>query len=234
MGFFRLLRKAVDAAPKNKHHLRTMPIVSFPPIESADEDGLLAVGGDLDPASLVLAYRSGIFPWPLNKRTLAWFAPPKRAVIFLDEFHISRRLQDELRRSRFTTRMDSRFDEVISRCAEIKNRGKQRATWITPDIIEAYSQLFQQGICHSAEAYTQDELVGGLYGVQIGRFFAAESSFYRISNASKVAMVRLVEYLRSQKITWFDCQMLTPFSESFGAREISREEFMGLLAEATR
>jgi len=210
-----------------------MAIVSFPPIESADEDGLLAVGGDLDPSSLLLAYRSGIFPWPLNKRTLAWFAPPKRAVIFLDEFHISRRLRDELRRSLFTTKMDSRFEEVISRCAELKNRGIQRATWVTPDIMKAYSQLFQQGICHSAESYLADELVGGLYGVQIGRFFAAESSFYRTSNASKVAMVRLVEYLRNQEISWFDCQMLTPFSKSFGAREISREHFMELLAEAT-
>jgi leucyl/phenylalanyl-tRNA--protein transferase len=121
---------------------------------------------------------------------------------------------------------------VISRCAEVKNRGEQDSTWITPDIIEAYSELFTLGVAHSFETYHNDVLVGGLYGVRIGRFFAAESSFYRMNNASKVAMITLVEYLKKEGISWFDCQVLTPFSESFGAREIPRSDFMKLLGEA--
>lgn len=211
-----------------------MAITSFPSVETADEDGLVAVGGDLEPASLLLAYRSGIFPWPLDEDLLAWFSPPQRAVLFLDEFHISRKLRKEIAHTTFETSMDRSFREVIERCAEVKNRGIQGSTWITKEIIEAYCRLFSMGACHSFESYQHGQLVGGIYGVRIGRFFAAESSFYRVSNASKVAMVRLVEYLREQGISWFDCQVLTPFSEGFGAREISREEFMDLLSSATR
>jgi leucyl/phenylalanyl-tRNA--protein transferase len=209
-----------------------MTITAFPPVETADDDGLLAIGGDLEVESLLLAYRSGIFPWPINEGILAWFAPPERAVIFLDEFHIPRRLQRELTRTQFSSRIDTNFTEVISRCAEVKNRGEQDSTWITPDIIEAYSELFTLGVAHSFETYHNDVLVGGLYGVRIGRFFAAESSFYRMTNASKVAMITLVEYLKKEGISWFDCQVLTPFSESFGAREIPRSDFMKLLGEA--
>lgn len=207
-----------------------MTITSFPPVDSADEDGLVAIGGDLKPASLLLAYRSGIFPWPFDEEILTWFAPPKRAILFLDEFHISRRLKRELAHGSFTTAIDRNFLAVIKHCAEIKNRGSQGGSWITEEIVEAYHNLFLKGVCHSFETYQGEQLVGGMYGVQIGRFFAAESSFYRVSNASKVAMIAMVEYLRSQSITWFDCQVLTPFSESFGAREISREEYMKLLS----
>lgn len=211
-----------------------MAIEAFPPVDTADDDGLLAVGGDLEPASLLLAYRSGIFPWPLNARTLAWFAPPERGILFLNEFHISRRLRDEVRRGRFTTKMDEDFVGVITRCAEVKNRGTQRSTWITKPMREAYTELNRLGFAHSFETYQDGVLVGGLYGVQIGKFFAAESSFFRVSNASKLAMIRLTEYLREQGIGWFDCQVLTPFSESFGARAIPRGEFMELLHTAIR
>lgn len=209
-----------------------MAIVAFPPLETADEDGLLAVGGDLEPASLMLAYQSGIFPWPINEGLLAWFAPPERAVVFLEDLHISRSLQRELKRNRFTTEVDTAFHHVISQCAELKNRGEQDSTWIIPEMIEAYTTLFEMGIAHSFETYLNGELVGGIYGIQIGRFFAAESSFYRTTNASKVAMVALTQHLQQQGITWFDCQVITPFSESFGAIEIPRPEFMALLAEA--
>jgi leucyl/phenylalanyl-tRNA--protein transferase len=116
------------------------------------------------------------------------------------------------------------------RCAEVKNRGDQGGTWITDEIINAYTMLHTMGYTHSFESYLDGELVGGLYGIQIGRFFAAESSFFRVSDASKVAMCAMVEYLRSQDISWFDCQMLTPFSEGFGAREIPRSDYMNLLA----
>ncbi|MEY4667913.1 MAG: hypothetical protein RL518_612 [Pseudomonadota bacterium] len=209
-----------------------MVIKRFPPVEDADEHGLLAIGGDLDPDSILLAYRSGIFPWPLDEETLAWFAPPERAVIFLEEFHVARRLRRTLTRAAFTTARDTDFKGVILKCAEITNRGDQDGTWITPAIITAYAQLHELGFTHSFESYLNGELVGGLYGIQIGRFFAAESSFFRVPDASKVAMCAMVEYLRSQGISWFDCQVLTPFSEGFGAREISREDYMSLLASA--
>ncbi len=209
-----------------------MVITRFPPVESADEHGLLAIGGDLEPESVILAYQSGIFPWPLDDDTLAWFAPPERAVIFLDEFHISRRLRRSLKRSLFATARDKDFRKVILQCAELKNRGEQDGTWITHEMVTAYSKLHTMGFTHSFESYLDGELVGGLYGIQIGRFFAAESSFFRIPEASKFAMCAMVEYLRSQEISWFDCQVLTPFSEGFGAREISRDDYMRLLASA--
>ncbi len=209
-----------------------MVIKRFPPVESADEHGLIAVGGDLEPESVILAYQSGIFPWPLDENTLAWFAPPERAVIFLDEFHISHRLRRTLHRAHFTTKRDAAFPSVILRCAELKNRGDQDGTWITNEIVNAYTILHTMGFTHSFESYLGDELVGGLYGIQIGRFFAAESSFFRQPDASKVAMCAMVEYLRGQNISWFDCQVLTPFSEGFGAREISRSDYMRLLASA--
>jgi leucyl/phenylalanyl-tRNA--protein transferase len=209
-----------------------MTIVEFPPVETADDDGLLAFGGDLEPESLLLAYRSGIFPWPINDGILAWFAPPERAVLFLDEFHVSRSLKRALGRARFTTATNQAFVEVINRCAEVTNRGEQGSTWITPAIRQAYTTLFEMGIAHSFETYSEGELVGGLYGVRVGNFFAAESSFYRMTDASKVAMISLAEYLQKEGISWFDCQVLTPFSESFGAREIPRSDFMKLLGEA--
>jgi leucyl/phenylalanyl-tRNA--protein transferase len=209
-----------------------MAIIAFPPVETADDDGLLAIGGDLEEESLMLAYRSGIFPWPINEGILAWFAPPQRAVIFLDEFRVSRSVRRELKHKRFSTRMDTSFHEVITHCAEVTNRGDQGSTWITPEVIDAYSNLFKRGVAHSFETYHDNTLVGGLYGIRVGKFFAAESSFYRMTNASKLAMLALVEYLQKEGISWFDCQVLTPFSESFGAREIPRSDFMKLLGEA--
>ena len=206
-----------------------MAIIEFPRVNTADEDGLLAIGGDLEPESLLLAYQNGIFPWPINDELLAWFSPPIRAIISVDEFHISRSLERELKRGRFSTKIDSAFNQVITCCAQVINRGDQDGTWITDQIISAYSELHKLGIAHSFESYLDGELVGGIYGVRVNNFFAAESSFYRKANASKVAMVALYEYLKRDGIPWFDCQVLTPFSESFGAKEISRDEFLRLL-----
>jgi len=211
-----------------------MTIKKFPPVETADEDGLLAVGGDLRPESVLLAYRSGIFPWPIDGETLAWFAPPRRGVLFLDEFHAPRRMHRFLKGGTWTRRRDTNFRDVILKCAEPKNRGERNGTWITESMVDAYCELFHQGFCHSFEAYLDDTLVGGLYGIQIGRFFAAESSFYRVSGASKICMCEMATYLRGQGITWLDCQMVTPFSKTFGAREIPRAEYMRLLAGALR
>ena len=211
-----------------------MVIKSFPPVESADDDGLLAIGGDLDPHSVLLAYQSGIFPWPIDRATLSWFAPPERAVLFVEEFHTPKRLKRALRKHPFTHKRDCDFKGVIERCAEIQNRGEQNGTWITTEIVSAYTELFELGHCHSFETYLNEELVGGLYGIQIGKFFAAESSFFRFPDASKFAMCSMVDYLRQQGISWFDCQVLTPFSESFGAREISREDYMVMLSAALK
>jgi leucyl/phenylalanyl-tRNA--protein transferase len=208
-----------------------MAIVEFPPVETADEDGLLAVGGDLEPESILLAYSNGIFPWPLDERLLAWFAPPQRAVLFIEDFHVGRSLKKALRNARFTCSVDTAFSQVIAHCAEVKNRGNQGSTWITEELREAYTKLHSLGFAHSFETYLGDSLVGGIYGIQLGGFFAAESSFYRRDNASKAAMIAMVEYLREQGIAWFDCQVLTPFSASFGAREIPRSDFMQLLGD---
>jgi leucyl/phenylalanyl-tRNA--protein transferase len=211
-----------------------MVIKRFPPVESADEHGLLGIGGDLAPESVLLAYASGIFPWPIDGETLAWFAPPERAIVFLDEFHVPKRLKRALKHTSFTGKRDTNFELVMERCAEVVNRGDQDGTWITADMVAAYSKLFELGHCHSFEAYLGDELVGGIYGIQVGKFFAAESSFFRVSDASKFAMCSMVDYLRERDISWFDCQVLTPFSESFGAREIPRSEYMKLLAESIK
>jgi leucyl/phenylalanyl-tRNA--protein transferase len=209
-----------------------MVITRFPPVNRADPDGLLAIGGDLEPMSLVLAYQSGIFPWPVDGETLAWFAPPQRAIILLEEFHIPRRLKRTLAKAPFEHHMDRDFHGVITRCAELSNRGEQDGTWITEDIISAYCELFEHGYCHSFETYLDGKLVGGVYGVQIGSFFAAESSFFRITDASKSAMCFMADHLQRTGVTWFDCQVLTPFSLSFGAKEIDRERYMELLATA--
>jgi len=211
-----------------------MVIKRFPPVESADEHGLLAIGGDLAPESVLLAYANGIFPWPIDEETLAWFSPPERAVIFVDEFRPPKRLKRSLKKASFTRKRDTSFTRVMEECAQVINRGDQDGTWITTDMIAAYTALFELGHCHSFETYLEGALVGGLYGIQIGGFFAAESSFFRVSDASKVAMCELVEYLRELQIPWFDCQVLTPFSESFGAREIPRSDYMELLAQALK
>ena len=209
-----------------------MTISEFPPVDWADEDGLLAFGGDLDPESILLAYRSGIFPWPLDESILAWFAPPRRAVLWLEDFHISRSLRRERNKSRFQFCFNRNFAEVISRCAELKNRGKQSGTWITSGIIKSYSQLRELGVSHSAECYLEDRLVGGLYGVSLGGFFAGESMFYREPNASKLALSFLVEHLQRQGVEWIDCQVMTPHLKAFGAVEIPRKEYMQMLEEA--
>jgi leucyl/phenylalanyl-tRNA--protein transferase len=216
--------RSYDYLPEN-----LVVVVTFPPVHQANADGLLAVGGDLEVESLLLAYRSGIFPWPYDEQMLTWYAPPKRGVLFLSDFHVSKRLERTLRQGVFTCKRDTDFRGVISRCAEVKNRGRQRGTWITENIINAYCDFFEHGYCSCFEAYKDGELVGGLYGVRIGKFFAAESSFYRVSDASKVAMCFMAEQLKAEGLEWFDCQVLTPFSESFGARELPRREFMRML-----
>jgi leucyl/phenylalanyl-tRNA---protein transferase len=209
-----------------------MAILEFPTVELADSDGFLCVGGDLEVSSLLLAYRSGIFPWPVDKKNLTWFAPPRRALLFLDELHISRSLRREQKRHQFTLSFNRDFAAVIEACAELKNRGSQRSTWIHPGMQQAYLNLHRAGYAHSVEAFLDERLVGGLYGVSIAGLFAGESMFYRQPEASKMALLFLLDHLQEQQVPWIDIQMLTPLLRQMGAREVSRAEYMKLLSSA--
>lgn len=210
-----------------------MVIKAFPDHSSADETGLLAIGGDLEIDSLLLAYRNGIFPWPLDEHLLTWFSPPQRAVLFLNEFHLSRSLKKALSRSAATIRVNTEFAQVIEACSRLDNRSGQLGTWITAEMIEAYIAFHHAGYAHSIEVFDGPGLVGGLYGVSIGQTFAGESMFFRHSNASKLALCFLVSQLQEQGVEWIDCQVMTPLFKSFGARTISREEFLPMVREAS-
>ncbi len=206
-----------------------MSEISFPPLEEADETGLLAIGGELDIETLLTAYKNGIFPWPINDKILAWFAPPMRAVLFLEKFHISKTLKRELNRTKYTFSFNQHFKEVVEGCQELNNRAKQKSTWITREMARAYEELHKAGYARSVEVYDHGELVGGLYGVEIGKMFAGESMFFRKPNASKLALCMLVEYLKHNGSTWLDCQVMTPHMKHLGAEEIFREDFIVLL-----
>lgn len=202
----------------------------FPAVDRADADGLLAIGGDLQPDTLREAYQNGIFPWPVEGYPLLWFAPPRRAILRFDEFHISRRLKRSLRGQSFDLAIDTDFPAVIAACAG--PRRDEDGTWISPAMRRAYTRLHRSSEAHSVEAYREGELMGGLYGVAWGAYFAGESMFYRADDASKAALVHLVEHLSARGATWLDCQMITPLFESFGATEVPRAEFMALLKDA--
>jgi leucyl/phenylalanyl-tRNA--protein transferase len=212
-----------------------MPIAQFPPVEEADDSGLLGIGGDVSVPSLLLAYQSGIFPWPIiDDDVLAWFAPPERSLLFLEEFHIPRSLQKERKKSSFQFTIDRAFDQVIHACSQAENRydskGRpQNGTWITEEMVAGYQAFHQAGYAHSVECWDGSDLVGGLYGVSVGGMFAGESMFHKKSNASKLALLFLVDFLKEHSVPWIDCQVMTPLFESFGARDISRDAFMRLL-----
>ena len=211
-----------------------MVIKRFPPIEIADSSGLLAIGGDLELESLLLAYSSGIFVWPPEPEVLAWFSPNPRAILFLDDFKIPKSLKKFLKTANFTFAINQNFERVIRSCSEITNRGDQHGTWITESVISAYIELHKARHCHSFETYLDGELVGGLYGVSINGMFAGESMFYRVENASKAAFCFLVENLKAQNCAWIDCQVLTPLLESFGTSEVERDSFLKLLEQSLR
>lgn len=205
-----------------------MTIDTFPPIERADEHGLLAVGGDLEIESLLLAYRSGIFPWPISEKLpLAWFAPNPRGILHYNNLHLPKRFQRELKKNQFELRFNHKFEEVIEKCAQARNRKDGPHTWITDEIIQSFIDFHHAGHAFSAEAYNQNnELVGGLYGVNIGGYVTGESMFYEETNASKFVLVGLMEKLHQEDIDWIDTQMVTSVVKTFGGSEISREEFM--------
>jgi leucyl/phenylalanyl-tRNA--protein transferase len=203
----------------------------FPPVQWARPDGLLAIGGDLSVPRLLLAYQSGIFPWPIledEDATLLWWAPPERAIIEPTELHVGRSLRKLVRRQDFTIRFDTAFAEVIGACAAVPRPG-QGGTWILPDMVEAYVKLYHAGFAHSVEAYQEGRLVGGLYGVSLGGCFFGESMFSVVDNASKVAFVALSERLASWSFDLIDCQIQNEHLVRFGVYKIPRAEFAARL-----
>ncbi|MEO8237680.1 MAG: leucyl/phenylalanyl-tRNA--protein transferase [Flavobacterium sp.] len=200
----------------------------FPPVSETDEEGILAVGGDLTIERLQLAYKSGIFPWFNEGEPILWWSPDPRMVLFLDELIISKSMRNILNRNQFTVTFNQNFKDVISNCQKIKRDG-QNGTWISNEMIDAYCKLHENGIAKSVEVWQDEVLVGGLYGMDLGHVFCGESMFSKVSNASKVAFISLVEYLKNNNYKLLDCQVYNPHLESLGCREISREEFMSIL-----
>ena len=203
----------------------------FPPVEqaAAEPNGLLAAGGDLSVARLVEAYGNGIFPWFNDDQPILWWSPDPRMVLIPAEMKVSRSLAKTLRNSRFEVRADTAFRDVIQNCS--LPRHGQDGTWITPQMVDAYCELHRNGIAHSVETWLDGELVGGLYGVALGRAFFGESMFTRVSDASKVALAALVRQLEAWGFGLVDCQMNTAHLASFGAREIPRADFTRRLRE---
>ena len=197
----------------------------FPPVEEAEADGLLAVGGDLTKERLLEAYRRGIFPWYEVGQPILWWSPDPRLILIPDELKISRSLRKILRRGQFEIRFDSAFEEVIKACAEVRTK-QGEGTWIIPEMQRAYTELYQEGFAHSVESWLDGKLVGGLYGISIGQCFFGESMFSTTNNSSKVALVALAELSQQVGIKLIDCQISTPHLLSLGAKEIKREVFL--------
>ena len=202
--------------------------LSFPDVETATPEGLLAYGGDLSPNRLLLAYKSGIFPWYNIDDPILWWAPNPRLVLFIDDFILRKSLKKRIKH--FEIRYNTAFSEVMKACGSISRDG-QAGSWIIPAVIEGYSALHDMGYAHSVEAWQDGELVGGLYGVVIGKVFFGESMFTKVTDASKVAFSSLIGRLKEQGFRMIDCQIPSPHLKSLGAREISRIEFMKVLNE---
>ena len=202
----------------------------FPNLQTANREGLLALGGDLSVPRLLLAYRSGIFPW--TDDPLTWWSPDPRAIFEIATFRPPQRLQSKLRRRPFDLTFDRDFRAVILACAE-SAEGRE-STWISPRFIEAYLALHRQGHAHSVEVWQEDRLVGGIYGVAIQSFFAGESMFHRVTDASKIALCHLMDHLRARKFELFDTQVLSPLTARLGAIEIRRRDYLERLASALR
>jgi leucyl/phenylalanyl-tRNA--protein transferase len=203
----------------------------FPPPHLADDNGLLAVGGDLSPERLLLAYSQGIFPWYEEGLPILWHSPDPRMVVESDEVIVNRSLRKAIRKQPYRISCDEAFADVIAECAKKKREG-QRGTWITTDMQDAYIELHERGFAHSVEAWLDDELVGGLYGVSLGGVFCGESMFAHRPDASKIAFAILAEQLVRWNIGLIDCQVHTEHLERFGAHEIPRAEFLQRLEKA--
>ncbi len=200
----------------------------FPDVKKTDKSGVLAFGGDLSPERLILAYKSGIFPWFNIDEPVIWWAPNPRMVLFPNEFMVSKSMKKIIDKNIFQITYNQNFREVITNCQQI-NRNDQNGTWITNDLIEAYCKLHELGFAKSIEVWQKNELVGGLYGIDLGHVFCGESMFSKVSNASKFAFINLVNDLRSKNYQLLDCQIHNNHLESLGCREISRDDFMDIL-----
>ncbi|MCW3088456.1 MAG: leucyl/phenylalanyl-tRNA--protein transferase [Sediminibacterium sp.] len=199
----------------------------FPPVEDALEDGLLAMGGDVRPERLLLAYRQGIFPWYDGEVPL-WWSPDPRFVLYPDELKVSKSMSALLKKNAFSFTIDTAFAQVIRHCKELQ-RKDQDGTWITDELEISLNRLHEMGFAHSAESRLNGELVGGLYGIRMGRSFFGESMFSKESNASKYAFISYVKHLREENVQLIDCQVYTPHLESLGARMIPRTAFMEII-----
>lgn len=200
----------------------------FPPVEEASFEGVLAVGGDLSIERLLLAYKSGISPWFNSDEPILWWSPWERMVVYPETYKVSKSIRNILNRNSFTITFNQNFKEVITNCQQIE-RKDQEGTWISAEIIDAYTKLHDLGIAKSIEVWQNDTLVGGLYGVDLGHIFCGESMFSSVPNASKVAFIHLVTYLKENKYLLLDCQVHNDHLESLGAFEISQETFMRIL-----
>jgi leucyl/phenylalanyl-tRNA---protein transferase len=201
--------------------------LSFPPVHLAEPDGLLAMGGDLSPERLILAYRSGIFPW-YEGEPILWWSPDPRFVIFPQELKRSKTIEKMIKKEEFSFTINKSFSKVINNCKEVKRPG-QDGTWITDEVEKAYTKMHELGYAHSAEVWKDAELVGGLYGIRIGKIFFGESMFSLVTNASRFAFTKYVDQLISEGVALIDCQVYTEYLESMGAKMIGRKEFIEIV-----
>ncbi|WP_324172316.1 leucyl/phenylalanyl-tRNA--protein transferase [Sulfurimonas sp.] len=197
--------------------------LTFPDASEANEDGILVWGGDLNPSRLLRAYQSGIFPWYAQNDPILWWSPNPRLIMELDDFKLSKSLKKSMKK--FEYKFDSNFTQVMKKCKEVP-RNDQNGTWISDDIIEAYSTLFDMGIAHSVESYLDGELVGGAYGVVVGKVFCGESMFANTNDASKSAYAILIKHLKEWGYDFIDCQVPTNHLKSLGAKEVNRAYFI--------
>ena len=205
--------------------------LAFPHPVNAEPSGLLAVGGDLSPSRLLLAYRSGIFPWYSENNPILWFSPDPRLVLFLSDLYVSRKLRKILNSGQFEVRFDTSFGEVIRSCSAVAREG-QTGTWITEDMIDAYVSLHEAGYAHSVETYHEGKLAGGLYGIAMGGVFFGESMFHLMSEASKVALYYLVGRLRVWGFDFIDSQVPNSHMKRMGGKEVPRERFLAMLGQS--
>lgn len=202
----------------------------FPPVEMASSEGILAFGGDLQPERLILAYQSGIFPWYNEGEPIIWYSPGRRMVLFPEELKISKSMRRLIAKNKYTLSWNKAFEQVIDQCQK-SPRKEQLGTWITEEMKEAYIMLHKLGFAKSVEVWDEDELIGGLYGIDLGHIFCGESMFSKVNNTSKLAFIHLVQELQKKDYKLIDCQVYNEHLDSLGAREISRKEFMGFLSE---
>ena len=202
--------------------------LSFPAVETASPEGIVAVGGDLSPERLLLAYNSGIFPWFEDDEPILWWSPPERMVLFFEDLKISKSMRNIINQQKFKVTFNTSFREVVLNCKKIA-RKDQPGTWITDNMVEAYCKLHDLGKAKSVEVWQNDELVGGLYGIDLGHIFCGESMFSKVSNASKLAFIALAKQLELANYKVLDCQVYNPHLESLGCFEIERDDFIEIL-----